>query len=283
MRRLDLHVHSTASDGTLTPRELVLLAKRSNLAGLGLCDHDTVDGLAEFWAAGADYDFPVVGGVELSLNYQRITHLLGLGVACGKDSPPRLEALQRWRLERNQKLLGKLEALGVKLSWERIEAIAGGGQPGKPHFARAMLELGYVSSLQEAFDKFMGKGRPAYVEKARLSPPEAIELLRDKGFAPVLAHPVSLGLRAEEWLKAIPQWADWGLAGLEAYHPDHSPAFAAFIALLADKHGLVATAGSDYHGANKATPITWTRDNSPLGLSVVEALRQKLGPGLRAG
>jgi predicted metal-dependent phosphoesterase TrpH len=279
LRRLDLHVHSTASDGTLTPRELVLLAKRANLAGLGLCDHDTVAGLSEFWAAGADYDFPVVGGVELSLNYRRITHLLGLGVASGKDGPPRLEALQKWRLERNQKLLGKLEALGVKLSWERIEAIAGGGQPGKPHFARAMLESGYVSSPQEAFDKFMGKGRPAYVEKARLSPPEAIGLLRDKGFAPVLAHPVSLGLTAEEWLLAIPEWAEWGLAGLEAYHPDHSPAFSAFIALLAKKHGLAITAGSDYHGANKATPITWTRDNSPLGIGVVEALRQKLGRG----
>lgn len=280
MRRLDLHVHSTASDGTLAPRDLVMLAKRSGLAGLGLCDHDTVEGLDEFFKAGREFDFPVIGGVELSLRYERVTHLLGLGVAVKGGNAPKLDAIKGWRRDRNVKLLAKLADLGVKLDWGRLEEIAAGGQLGRPHFARAMMELGYVSELQEAFDKYLGKGRPAYVDKVRLTPPEAIALLREKGFAPVLAHPISLGLSRESWIQSAPQWVKWGLAGLEAYHPDQDEDFTAFIVSLAKHNGLVVTAGSDYHGANKATPITWTRERcSPVGLAVLEALRKKLGGG----
>ena len=279
MRRIDLHVHSTASDGTLAPRDLVRLAKRSGLACLGLCDHDTVDGLPEFLAAGKEIGFPVICGVELSLKYKRVTHLLGLGVAPDRDKPPQLDEIKGWRRDRHLKLMEKLSALGIKLDWERLEALSGGGQLGKPHFARAMLEKGYVADLQEAFDKYMGRGGPAYVEKVRLDPRLAIALLRGKGFAPVLAHPVSLGLRPESWPEVAKELADLGLAGLEAYHPDQDKDFSAFAVSLAKRFGLVATAGSDYHGANKRTPITWTRDNSPLGIGVVEALKDKLKRG----
>jgi predicted metal-dependent phosphoesterase TrpH len=255
------------------------VAKRSRLACLGLCDHDTVDGLAELAKAGRELDFPVIGGVELSLQYERVTHLLGLGVEASRNSPPQLGEIKHWRHERNLKLLGALADLGVKLDWGRLLALAGGGQMGRPHFARAMLEKGYVSELQEAFDKYLGKGRPAYVDKVRLAPKEAIGLLRGKGFAPVLAHPISLGLSPERWRAVIRDWVDWGLAGLEAWHPDQGEAFTAFVRDLAKKHRLVATAGSDYHGANKATPITWVRERSPLGLGVVDDLREKLKRG----
>ena len=277
MRRLDLHVHSTASDGTMAPRELVVLGRLSGLAGLGLCDHDTVDGLPELIEAGREMDFPVIGGIELSLQYERITHLLGLGVSAVGGRPPELGEIKQWRLERNQRLFETLKGLGVNLEWERLIELSGGGQMGRPHFARAMVELGCVSDLQEAFEKFLGKGRPAYVDKVRLGPKEAIALLRGKGFAPVLAHPVTLGLSPERWREVLPQWADWGLAGLEAWHPDQDEAYTDFIRAMAKSHDLVATAGSDYHGANKATPITWVRDHSPLGIGVVEALRGKLG------
>ncbi|MDR2443315.1 MAG: PHP domain-containing protein [Deltaproteobacteria bacterium] len=276
MRRCDLHIHSTASDGTFSPREAVRLAKHSQLAALGLCDHDTVDGLPEFIEAGREFDLPVVGGVELSLEYVRITHLLGLGVMCREGQVPILSEVKKYRLDRNVVLFDKLISLGVKLTWSRIEAISNGGQMGRPHFARAMLEAGYVSSLQEAFDKYLGKGRAAYVDKIRMRPQKALELLREKGFAPVLAHPISLGLDLDKWLSVIPQWKDWGLVGLEAYHPDHDEDFQKFVISLAKRFNLVITAGSDFHGANKKTPITWVKDHSPLGIEVIESLREAL-------
>jgi predicted metal-dependent phosphoesterase TrpH len=277
LSRVDLHVHSTFSDGTLTPRELVAAAKESGLAALALCDHDTVEGLGPFAAAGQEMGFPVIDGVELSLQYEGITHLLGLRVSAAGGAPARLDELQAWRQERNLKLLGRLADLGVQLDWGRLQEIARGGQLGRPHFARAMMELGVVGSLQEAFDKYMGKNRPAYVEKVRLAPKEAIRVLRSKGFAPVLAHPVSLGLAAGRWREILPEWVDWGLAGLEAWHPDHDEDFTSFVLKLARDHGLVATAGSDFHGANKPTPITWVMGHSPLGLDVVDRLREKMG------
>jgi predicted metal-dependent phosphoesterase TrpH len=222
---------------------------------------------------------PVIGGVELSLEYERITHLLGLGVAAGTGAPARLEAIKDWRRERNLKLHEALAGLGVVLDWGRLEAISGGGQLGRPHFGRAMVELGVVGTIQEAFDKYLGKGRPAYVDKVRLNPAKAIALLREGGFAPVLAHPISLGLSRERWLEIAPRWVDWGLIGLEAWHPDQDEDFTSFIVDLAKRHHLAVTAGSDYHGANKPTPITWCRDHSPLGLGVVESLRERLGRG----
>jgi predicted metal-dependent phosphoesterase TrpH len=200
-------------------------------------------------------------------------------VAFEAGRAPELEEIQLWRRERNLKLFARLADLGVKLDWGRLMEISAGGQLGRPHFARAMVEIGAVATLQEAFDKYMGKGRPAYVDKVRLGPESAIRLLREKGFAPVLAHPISLGLGPERWREVIPRWVDWGLAGLEAWHPDQDEDFTAFIVSLAEGHGLVATAGSDFHGANKPTPLTWVKDRSPLGLDVANKLRDKLGRG----
>jgi predicted metal-dependent phosphoesterase TrpH len=276
MRRVDLHVHSTASDGTFTPGELVLLAVHNRLAAMALCDHDTVDGLNEFYTAGNAMDFTVIGGLELSLEFVGTTHLLGLGVKAQNKLPKTLEVVKEFRLERNRRLHQRLAEAGVVLSWERLLEIAAGGQMGRPHFARAMCEAGYCHSLAEAFDRYLSKGRPTYVNKVRPEPEKALGLLRRSGFAPVLAHPVSLGLSALEFEKFIPSWKDWGLVGLEAYHPDQSWDFSSFIVDLCKKYGLVATAGSDFHGANKKTPLTWVKTHSPLGLEVIEALIRAL-------
>ena len=272
MLRADLHVHSTASDGTFRPRDLVRLARFHNLAALGLCDHDTVDGLSEFFQAGAEFNLLVLGGLELSLEFKGTPHLLGLGVKARGELPSSLEVVKDFRMERNRRLFQRLAEHGVKLNWERLLEISGGGQMGRPHFARAMLEAGYCRGLPEAFDRYLAKGRPTYVDKVRPSPEKALAILREAGFAPVLAHPVSLALSPADFEKTIPAWIDWGLVGLEAYHPDHSLDFTKFITGLCDKYRLVATAGSDYHGANKKTPLSWVKTHSPLGLEVIDAL-----------
>jgi predicted metal-dependent phosphoesterase TrpH len=276
MLRVDLHVHSTASDGTYSPADLVKLARFNNLAALALCDHDTVEGLPEFFGAGREAGYLALGGLELSLDYRGTTHLLGLGVGARGELPESLEAVKGFRLERNRRLHECLAGAGVRLSWERLLEISGGGQMGRPHFARAMVEAGYCQSLPEAFDRYLAKGRPTYVDKVRPVPKKALALLRGSGFAPVLAHPVSMGLGADEFVRAMPEWVDWGLVGLEAYHPDQGPDFSGFIVGVCDRFGLVATAGSDFHGANKKTPLSWVKDHSPLGLEVVGALTHAL-------
>jgi predicted metal-dependent phosphoesterase TrpH len=254
----------------------VKLAKFHNLAALGLCDHDTVDGLKEFFQAGRDLNFQVLGGVELSLEYKGITHLLGLGVKSQGLFPESLEVVKDYRMERNRKLLERLAEVGVNLSWERLLEISAGGQMGRPHFARALCEAGYCHDLPEAFDRYLAKGRPTYVNKIRPSPSKALAILRQSGFAPVLAHPISLKISADQFEKAMPDWLDWGLIGIEAYHPDQSPEFSQFIVRLCKKFKLVATAGSDYHGANKKTPLNWVNHHSPFGLQVIDELTRAM-------
>jgi predicted metal-dependent phosphoesterase TrpH len=251
---------------------LVRLALHNNLAALGLCDHDTVDGLPEFYQAGLEHNFPVVGGLELSLEFVGTTHLLGLGVLEMGVIPKELAVVKDFRLERNRRLLESLKRAGVVLDWEKLLELSKGGQMGRPHFARAMVEAGYCQNLPEAFDRYLAKGRPAYVNKVRPKPEQALRLLRQAGFAPVLAHPLSLRLSLGELAKTIPQWREWGLIGLEAWHPDQSEDFSESICRVCRRFGLIATAGSDYHGANKKTPLSWVKHHSPLGQKVIEDL-----------
>jgi predicted metal-dependent phosphoesterase TrpH len=276
VRRIDLHTHSTASDGTFTPRELIKLARFYRLAGLALCDHDTVEGTDEFQKAGQEFDFLAISGVEISLEFLGITHLLGLNLGQTAGSLAVLSNLQKLRVDRNQKIFDKLRELEFELSWDRIAEISGGGQVGRPHFARAMVEKGYCHSPQEAFDRYLGKKGLAYVDKVRPRPAEAIRFLRQANFAPVIAHPVSINLASEKWPETLAEWKAAGLVGVEAYHPDHSPKATIFFRNLAKRFDLVVTAGSDFHGANKKVPLSWVKDHSPLGVSVLESLRAKL-------
>jgi predicted metal-dependent phosphoesterase TrpH len=254
----------------------VKLAKFHNLAALALCDHDTVDGLKEFFEAGRELNFRVLGGVEISLEYKNITHLLGLGVKSQGELPESLEVVKDFRLERNKKLHARLAEAGVNLSWERLLEISAGGQMGRPHFAIAMREGGYCHDLADCFKRYLAKGCPTYVNKIRPTPQKALGILRQSGFAPVLAHPVSLRLSADEFDRAMPDWVEWGLIGLEAYHPDQSPEFSEFMVRICKKYNLVATAGSDYHGANKKTPLSWVKRHSPLGLRVIDDLTRAM-------
>jgi predicted metal-dependent phosphoesterase TrpH len=254
MELIDLHTHSNASDGTFAPAEVVRLAKVGGLKALALTDHDTIDGLAEAVAAGGTYGVEVIPGVEVSARFPGGSmHILGLGIEYGNGHlGERLAVLQKARAARNPQIIAKLNGLGVKITLEQVEKISGQGQMGRPHIARALMESGYVRSIQEAFDIFLRNDGKAYVPKFRFPPQEAIAMIRDVQGVPVLAHPFTLNLGSAFALKnTLTELKALGLAGIEAIYAEHSPEQEALYLKLAGELGLLVTGGSDYHGDNK--------------------------------
>jgi hypothetical protein len=254
MDLIDLHVHSAASDGSYAPAEVVRQAKEGGLKAMALTDHDTVDGLPEAVAAGEKYGVEVIPGVEVSARYPGGTmHILGLLIDYTNGHlDQRLAVLKRARAERNPQIIAKLNALGIPITMAQVEAISSGGQMGRPHIARALLEAGYVHDLQEAFDRYLGWHRAAYVSKFRFPQEEAIAMIRQVQGVPVLAHPFTLGLGSAFALRnLLVELKDLGLAGLEVYYSEHTPGQEVLYLKLARELGLLVTGGSDYHGANK--------------------------------
>jgi 3',5'-nucleoside bisphosphate phosphatase len=251
---IDLHTHSNASDGTMRPRDLVRLARERGLKAMALTDHDTVDGLPEAVAAGEEVGVEVIPGVEISARHPGGTmHVLGYFLDY-EDTlfAQRLAVLKQARKDRNPQIIAKLNALGIPLQMAQVERFSGRGQMGRPHIARALLEAGYVRSLQEAFDLYLGNEGKAYVEKFRFPPAEAIEMIRGARGVPVLSHPFTLGLNAPKALKALlEELAGLGLAGLEVFYPEHGPQQEVLYLSLARELGLLVTGGSDFHGENK--------------------------------
>jgi predicted metal-dependent phosphoesterase TrpH len=254
MSFIDLHTHSNASDGTMAPREVVRLAKKGGLAAFALTDHDTIDGLAEAMAAGRELDLEVIPGVEISARHNLGSmHILGYFLDYESELlASRLAVLKQARKDRNPQIIAKLNKLGIPVTMEQVEAISGGGQVGRPHIAQALYQGGFVRSLQEAFDIYLGNNGKAYVSKFRFAPGEAIAMIRDaKGIA-ALAHPFTLGIHTFGALMPLLQeLMDLGLAGIECYYPEHSADQEALYLSLARKLGLLITGGSDFHGANK--------------------------------
>ena len=250
---IDLHTHSTASDGSFSPTELVKLAKEMGLRALALTDHDTIEGLEEFIKTGKELDLEAVPGTELSDYFEKGTlHILGYFIDFHSEKlKDRLKKLQEARAERNPKIVKKLQALGIPITYEEVVAISGGGQIGRPHFAKLLLQKGIVKTFDEAFERFLKKGAPAYVEKDKIFPRECLEIILEAGGIPVLAHPFTLHLENDALEAFVKQLKDWGLRGIEAYYTEHTPAQTAFYLKLAEKYGLCVTGGSDFHGKNK--------------------------------
>lgn len=251
---IDLHTHSTASDGSYPPREVIRLARERGLKAMALTDHDTIDGLPEAMAAGAEFGVEVIPGVEISAESPRGSmHILGYFLDYQSELlARRLGVLKQARLDRNPQIIAKLNRLGIPLTLEQVAAISGGGQMGRPHIAQALLRGGFVRSLQEAFDKYLGNDGQAYVNKFRFPPDEAIAMIRESRGVPVLAHPFTLGLPSADALRPrLIELKKLGLAGLECYYPEHSPGQQAMYLALARELGLLITGGSDFHGANK--------------------------------
>jgi len=245
--RVDLHIHSTASDGKLTPAEIVREAAEGGLTFIALADHDTVDGIAQAQTAAKSFpELKVIPGVEISTDIpQGEIHMLGYFIDYA--DPQLKSALNRFRnsrLGRAQGMVAKLDKLGIHIDWQRVQEIASGSSIGRPHIAQAMLEKGYIASIKQAFTDYIGRNGPAYVEREKMTPAEAVELILEAKGLPVLAHPLTAGdpetMTTE--LKAA------GLAGIEAYYDGYTPEEINRLVGLADKHNLIATGGSDYHG-----------------------------------
>lgn len=272
-RYVDLHMHSTASDGALSPTAVVEEAARSGLAVIALTDHDTLAGIEEARAAGARLGVRVVAGVELSaVEDEREVHLLGLHVARFDAIDRHLETFRATRRDRARVIVEKLHALGVPVSFDAVLAEAGDGAVGRPHVARALVAGGFVRDLREAFDRWLGDGRPAYAPKERLTLEQGVALVHAAGGLAVLAHPGSEATRQRlEELRAI------GLDGVEVLHPSHSAEEARRIGVLVEELDLVPSGGSDWHGANSGTRTLGSMHVPGAWLAMQEARLQARG------
>lgn len=250
---IDLHTHSTASDGSDEPAALMAIAASQGLSAVALTDHDTVEGLAEARAAAAEVGVRLVQGCELSCEVGSATmHLLVYFLA---DEPgplqDRLEGLQASRADRNRRIVGVLSDHGLDVTLDEILAEAKGGSVGRPHVAGVLMRKGYVSSIQEAFDVWLANGRPAYLERGRMLPAEAIALAHASGAVAVLAHPTSLGFEGPALERFVTGLAADGLDGMECEYGRYSPDLRASLRTMAERLGLAVTGGSDYHGRYK--------------------------------
>ncbi len=246
MVRADLHLHTTASDGQLRPAELVQLARKHHLNTIAITDHDTTDGLQEAQQA-ANNSPVVIAGIELSADDNNVdVHMLGYYIqpedAAFKTA---LAQFQNDRLHRGEAMVEKLVALGKPIRWARVLELADGGSVGRPHVARALVEAGHVESMNDAFDRYLRHGGPAYVSRKRMSPEEAIELIHAAGGVAVMAHP---GL-VPEYLAMLERLAVAGLDGVEFMHPRNSATVRENIRAVALRHNLILTGGSDFHRA----------------------------------
>ena len=251
---IDLHTHTTFSDGSLTPTRLVEEAAAVGLAAVAVTDHDTVDGLPEALAAGERLGIEVIPGVEINLEHDRVTmDMLGyfLAGAPTDELEHELAELRAYRDERNARMLGRLAELGLPLDPAALAAAAENGAVGRPHIGEAMMRRGYVSSMSEAFERYLGRGAPAWVDRRRLSMGRALKLLRASGALPVLAHPGLIRTDAAGLNHVVRDAARAGLAGIECYYPLHDEDTVAACLSLARKYALVPTGGSDYHGSVK--------------------------------
>jgi 3',5'-nucleoside bisphosphate phosphatase len=271
---VDLHTHSTWSDGLLSPTALVGEAASRGVRVLALTDHDTVAGIPEAREAGERLGVEIVPGVELStsLGTGGEIHLLGYFVDIDDAALlDRLAGYARARADRMERMIARLRRVGAPVDPDRVREIAGHGTVGRPHLGRALVEAGYAADLTDAFDRFIGGGRPAYVPRPRVDPADAIALVRAAGGVPVLAHPFSVG-GVESVLDRL---APAGLAGMEVDYGAYSPDDRETLRRIATRRGLIATGGSDYHGPD----LRAARElgSVPVPLAAVEALRAAAG------
>ncbi len=255
---IDLHTHSTFSDGSLTPEALVDAAVEAGLSALALTDHDTTDGIPRLMAAAEKVGLIGVPGVELSLDAESGTmHMLGYFVDHG-NAPLQaaLSLIRDGRERRNHKILEVLEALGMPLEWDTVSGLAGGDVIGRPHIAQAMIDQGYVKNKQAAFKQFLGKGQSAYVDRFRFSSAEGIARIRDAGGVAVLAHPFTLRLKPGKLKACVEGLVQEGLQGIETFYSEHGQVLLQQYQKIACSLDLAMTGGSDFHGdANPAIKL----------------------------
>jgi len=250
--KLDLHTHSTCSDGTLTPAELFKKAEHKELELFSITDHDNIDHV-RFLEFNQDISsMKYVTGVEISAEFSTTLHILGYNfdpLHPGLNSE--LENLQQYRRNRNQQMIENMDRIGFPVRMEELIKESGGETIGRPHFARLLLKKGYVNSYEEAFEKYLAKGKQLYIDKKRLDPDKAIALIIETGGIPVLAHPYQTKLDHRELDNLVKKLKSYGLIGIETFYSQHTKSQIRDYLKLAEKYDLILTAGSDFHGENK--------------------------------
>lgn len=253
---IDLHVHSTASDGTYTPAEVAKLAKTIGLSAIALTDHDTIDGLEEFQKAGAALGIETITGIEFATlwtkHHRPEIHIVGLGF--DPNHPvlsERMKDIKESRNIRNQKMCEKLSSIGLHLTLDEVAANAGGEIITRAHFANVLLQKGYIAKKEDAFSRYISTGLPGYVEREFLSPKLCIQTIKEAGGTAVLAHPTLYGLNMEQLEELCAELIPCGLDGIECQYSTYSPSETKAITALAEKMHLLPSGGSDFHGKNK--------------------------------
>lgn len=265
----DLHVHSTASDGILTPAEVLLRAVEIGLRGIAITDHDTVSGIEEAhnFMTAHKISLQFIPGIELNTEVDdNEVHVLGYYIDYHNSRLlNRLQEIKEARWERAKKMVYRLKSMGLAISFEHVEKLARGDLIGRPHIAQALTEKGYVFSIKEAFQKYIGKGRPAYIPRYKFRPQEAIQLIKEADGVPILAHP---GLLPNKEL--ICEVIDMGVVGLEVYYPEHTLQQVNDFLRLTQQLNLLVTGGSDFHGTGS------DESRSRLGCAGIDLNRFKL-------
>ncbi|RAL25931.1 PHP domain-containing protein [Thermoflavimicrobium daqui] len=278
MGKADLHAHTTASDGLFTPSQLVQHAQSLGIQAVAITDHDTVSGIAEGLEAGKKLGIQVIPGVELSTLWNgKEIHMLGYYIQFDNENFRTLLMKQRnTRKLRNEMMIRKLNELGISISLEEVNQKKKSSSKelnvGRPHIAEVLIEKGIVGSMNEAFDKYLGKDGLAYITPERISPFEAIDLVKQNGGVTVLAHP---GLYQQDDL--IPQLVQHGLIGIEVNHPDHTAEDRKRYQEIATKYQLITTAGSDFHGERQGSMYHAELGTCTVDISQVAALQKKSG------
>ncbi len=275
---IDLHTHSTVSDGSDPPERIPELAAAAGCRAVALTDHDRVDGLAAATARALSIGVEFVRGVEISCEHPGTMHLLVYFLPDGEGPlQDELVRLQNFRDSRNRLMADLLGRLGLPVTYEEIQQEAGGMGAGRPHIAAILVRKGIVGSIQEAFDVWLAKGRPGYMDKERLAPDVAVRLAVASGGVPVLAHPLSLGLSPFETAATVGELVPDGLAGVESIYGRYSADERSAMATLAGRYGLVATGGSDHHGRYKPDlQVGIGRGDLDVPDSVLDELRERI-------
>jgi predicted metal-dependent phosphoesterase TrpH len=257
---VDLHTHSVYSDGTATPAELIKIAAACKLKGFSLTDHDTVEGVSEILRLGRENKVEVISGIEFSSIHGRYSlHILGYGFdPTNTILTERLGRIQSGRIKRNNNILDKLNNMGIKISSEEVARRSLCGQTGRPHIGRLLMDKGYVKTMHEAFDRYLGKNKSAWCSRFAYTAAETIAIIHEAGGIAVLAHPGVLDNSMKVQPQIIRELKERNLDGMEIYYPSHSRKMKKKLKALAEKYDLIATGGSDYHGANRLGGIAGT-------------------------
>ena len=263
MGKVDLHIHTNASDGKFTPAEIVRKSKEQGLRYIAICDHDSIEGIIPAretsWILSG---ITVIGGVEINTDIPAgELHILGY---LYDHNDPELKStlvkLRNSRIDRAKKMIAKLNTLGINIDYQRVREIAGKGSVGRPHIAQALIEKGYINNLREAFTRYIGREGPAYIERDKVSPTEAVRLIVRAGGIPVLAHPLVFDNPEAHIRELIPA----GLAGIETYYGNYSPEQVYELRKLAAKYRLITTGGSDFHGLDSMNELPLGTVQVPL-------------------